>query len=307
MLMRHGYLRPVWRTSSLVVLVSTTLVVGCATSAGITPAAEPIGQSDVAIGVTVSLDRLAQAKQAGFEYAEMSTTEIAQLSEEEFHAARQRIREIGLPVPVTNLFIPGHIKLTGPDVDPEQQLEYVRRAFNRTSQLGVKYVVFGSGGARRVPDDFPRDRAFTQLVEFAKRVAPEAWARGITILVEPLRRQETNIINSAREGFALVRAVDHPNFQLMVDFYHLASENEDPQILIDARDYIHHLHMANPQGRRFPRNWEEEDYAPFFRALRQTGYSKRISIEANTEDMVHEGPITIQMMRQAFDASFPIR
>jgi hypothetical protein len=37
-----------------------------------------------------------------------------------------------------------------------------------------------------------------------------------------------------------------------VDFYHLASEHEDPKIMIEAKDHLRHLHMANPQGRVFP-------------------------------------------------------
>jgi D-psicose/D-tagatose/L-ribulose 3-epimerase len=287
-------------------LAALLLASACSVPAS-TPAPTASGaRQPVQVGVTVRLAGLEEAEAAGFDYVELATSELALLSEADFQAARQRIREVGLPVPVTNLFIPGDIRLTGPEIDRERQMEYVRTALDRTSQLGVEYIVFGSGGARRVPDGFPREQAFAQLVDFAKRIAPEAQARGITILVEPLRRQESNIINTAREGWEWVRAVDHPGFQLMVDFYHLASEDEDPQILIDAQHNIHHLHMANPEGRRFPLRWEERDYAPFFRALRQTGYAKRISIEASTDDFVNEGRTSIRMMREAFDPSFAL-
>jgi sugar phosphate isomerase/epimerase len=71
----------------------------------------------------------------------------------------------------------------------------------------VRILCFGSGGARRVPDGFSKDEAFAQLVAFGTRIAPEAKAHGITVVIEPLRRQETNIINTAAEGFALVKAV----------------------------------------------------------------------------------------------------
>src|SRR5262249_60070347 len=119
-----------------------------------------------------------------------------------------------------------------------------------------------------------------QLVDFGRRMAAEARSHGITIAVEPLRRQETNIINTAAEGLALVNAIDVPNFQLMIDFYHLASEREDPAIVLTARDHLVHLHMANPQGRAFPLAWDEYDYAPFFARLREIGYNRRISVEA---------------------------
>jgi D-psicose/D-tagatose/L-ribulose 3-epimerase len=299
--------RALWLARGVLLLGLPLLGSACAAAAPATAAANASGSQPVQVGVTVRLAGLEQAREAGFEYVEMATSEIALWSEEEFQAAKRRIQEVGLPVPVTNLFIPGDLKVVGPDIDRERQMEYVRRAFDRTAQLGVEYIVFGSGGARRVPDGFSHQEAFAQLVEFAKRIAPEAQARGITVLVEPLRRQESNIINSAREGFEWVRAVGHPSFQLMVDFYHLASENEDPQIIIDARDHIHHLHVANPEGRRFPLRWEEYDYAPFFRALRQINYGKRISVEANTDDFVNEGRTSMRMMRQAFDPGFALQ
>ena len=52
--------------------------------------------------------------------------------------------------------------------------------------------MFGSGGARRVPEGFPKEDAFEQFVEFGKRIAPEARAHGLTIAIEPLCRDETN-------------------------------------------------------------------------------------------------------------------
>jgi D-psicose/D-tagatose/L-ribulose 3-epimerase len=161
--------------------------------------------------------------------------------------------------------------------------------------------VFGSGGARRVPDGFAKDEAFAQLVDFGRRAAREAKAHGITIAIEPLRKQETNIINTAAEGLALVNAIGDPNFQLMIDFYHLASEHEDPAIVLRAKDHIRHLHVANPQGRVFPQKWDEFDYAPFFANLRAIGYDQRISVEGATTDLAAQGPAAVALLHRAFE------
>jgi len=254
----------------------------------------------VQVGYCTSLANLEAARAAGFEYVELSTTEIAGLSDEAFDQAAARIRQVGLPVPATNLFLPATLKVTGPEANADQQLAYVRKAFARLARLGTRIVVFGSGGARRVPDGFSKDEAMRQLVEFGRRIAPEARAHGITIAIEPLRRQETNIINSAAEGLELVKAIDNPNFQLMIDFYHLASEKEDPAIVGRAREHIRHLHMANPEGRVFPREWAEYDYAPFFAALKAIGYDARISVEASTTNLAADAPPAIGLLRRAF-------
>jgi len=254
----------------------------------------------VQVGVCTPLKDIDAAKTAGFDYLELGTSEITALSDADFESALAHVKQLGLPVPATNLFLPATLKVTGPDIDRDEQMRHVRKAFTRLSRLGTGIVVFGSGGARRVPDGFAKDEAFKQLVDFGRRAADEARTHNITIAVEPLRRQETNIINSAAEGLELVRAIDHPNFQLMIDFYHLASEREDPAIVLRAREHIRHLHMANPEGRVYPLVWDEYDYAPFFANLRTIGYDRRISVEASTKDYPVEAPRAIALLRQAF-------
>lgn len=255
----------------------------------------------VLIGYCVGLMGLETAKAAGFDYVELGVTEIAALSDAEFDAALARVKAAGIPTPNANLFLPASLKLTGPQpATPDEQMAYVTKAFARLNRLGVTILCFGSGGARRVPEGFSKEEAFAQLVAFGKRIAPEARANGITVVIEPLRRQETNIINTTAEGLALVKAIGDPNFQLLVDFFHLASEKEDPAIILEARDHIRHLHMANPQGRVFPLQWEEFDYAPFFANLRRIGYAGRISIEASSRDVPAEAPRAIALLRKAF-------
>ena len=253
----------------------------------------------IQVGYCTRLASLEAAKAAGFDYVELATSEIAALSDAEFEQAAARIRQVGLPVPAMNLFLPATLKVTGPDVNRDEQMAYVKKAFARLERIGTTIVVFGSGGARQVPAGFSKDEALRQLVEFGRRIAPEARARGITIAVEPLRPEETNIVNSAAEGLALVEAIGDPNFQLMVDFYHLASVKEDPSIIIRARDHIRHLHMANPEGRVFPRDPAEYDYAPFFAALRTIGYDQRISVEASTKELEADAPRAIALLRKA--------
>src|SRR5215471_4800556 len=191
----------------------------------------PGSASTMRVGYCTGLKDLEAAHAAGFDYVELSATEIASLSDDEFAAAAARIKALGIATPTANLLLPATLKVTGPDVNPTLQMQHVHKALSRLSKLGTEVVVFGSGGARRVPDGFSKDEAFKQLVDFGKRAAGEARTVGITIAIEPLRKQETNIINTAAEGLDLVKAIDDPNFQLMIDFYHLASEHEDPAIV----------------------------------------------------------------------------
>jgi sugar phosphate isomerase/epimerase len=246
------------------------------------------------------LKDLDAVKAAGFDYMEVRTSEIAALSDADYESAAAKFKQVGLPVLAANLFIPSNIKVTGPNIDKDRQMEYVRLALDRVSRLGVRLVVFGSGGARQVPEGFSKQEAFQQLVDFGKRIAPEARSRNITIAIEPLRQQESNIINTATEGLAWVNAVNDPNIQLMIDFYHFSIEKEDPSDILKVKDHLRHLHMANPNGRVMPLKWEEYNYGPFFAVLRQIHYDRLISLEVSNANLAVEGPQAIALLRRAF-------
>jgi len=292
------------------VLVAGALLAACRHAAPppvAQPAAEAKPVAEVKIGRCVGVEGLAETKAAGYDYAELGVSAIAKLSDEKLDEALATHRQVGLPTPVANLFIPGEVKLTGPKADPDKQMEYLRKALERIARFGVKLIVLGSSGARNYPTDFPRDEAWKQLVDFGKRLAPEAEKHGIVILVEPLRKQESNIINTAAEGLEWVKQVDHPSFQLMVDFYHLAIEQEDPEIIVKAKDHIKHFHFANPKGRVFPLDASEYDYARFFEKVREIGFHGMLSVEASPKNgFAQDGPRTAAFLRAQIAGAPPV-
>jgi D-psicose/D-tagatose/L-ribulose 3-epimerase len=255
----------------------------------------------VKIGYCGPLKDIDAVKAAGFDYLEVRTSEVAALSDADYEKVAAKLQQVGLPVLSANLFLPADIKVTGPNIDKERQMEYVRGALDRVSRLGVRLVVFGSGGARQVPEGFSKQEAFQQLVDFGKRIAPEARSRNITIAIEPLRKQESNIINTSTEGLEWVNAVNDPNIQLMIDFYHFSVEKEDPSDVLKVKDHLRHLHMANPNGRVMPLKWNEYNYAPFFEVLRQIHYDRLISLEVSKTNLPEEGPQAIALLRRAFE------
>src|SRR5688572_16389244 len=270
--------------------------------------AAPAGELKLRFGVAkfsnynplADIDKLAAW---GFDYAEPAMSQTMTLTDEEFAAAVKKVRSTKIRVEVMNWFVPPEIKLTGPAVNPDQIQSYLEKALARAEKLGAKVIVFGSGGARAVPEGFPRDHAWKQLVDFLRRtgaiIARNRY--GMVIGIEPMQKAESNIINSAAEALKLAREANHPKIRIMVDFFHLARENENPDIILEAGNNIVHLHIANPhQGRIFPRDEsEDERYRLFFTNLRKIGYRGRISLEANTtnlEDDAKAGLIFLKKM-----------
>ncbi|HEX3744519.1 MAG TPA: sugar phosphate isomerase/epimerase family protein [Bryobacteraceae bacterium] len=241
------------------------------------PLPAKVGQ--VEIGVCGSLADFEKAEQYGFDYYEPGVAAVAALSEDEFAAFAKRVAKSRIRCQSFNSFIRS-LMVVGPKVDRDALMAYMNQALDRCRALGGTIVVWGSAGSRNVPEGFPRERAWQQIVDFLRMAGPVAQARNIVIAIEPLRHQESNIINTGAEAFRLVREVDHPNVKMIIDYYHLAQEHEDPQILQTAREAIVHLHFANPAGRVWPKDPSEDPgYAPFFAMVKKTGFRGGLSIE----------------------------
>jgi D-psicose/D-tagatose/L-ribulose 3-epimerase len=155
----------------------------------------------------------------------------------------------------------------------------------------------GSPKSRNVPEGYPMNNAWSQLVELLRTIDPLVRAKGITIVIEPLCKLESNIINTAAEGLQLVKAVDRENIKMLVDYYHLVMEKEDPEIISDAGSYIKHIHFANPAGRVYPIE-AEDGYIRFMDLLKRIGYEGRISVEAYTKDFCHDAKRSVKILRQ---------
>ena len=161
----------------------------------------------------------------------------------------------------------------------------------------MKVIVLGSPKSKNVPEGYPMDKAWSQLVGLLRYIDPLVRTKGLTIVIEPLNKMESNIINTAAEGIQLVKAAGRENIRLLVDYYHLVMEKEDPKIILDVGSYIKHIHFANPVGRVYPVE-AEDGYIRFMSLLKGVGYEDRISIEAYTKDFSHDAKRSVEILRQ---------
>ncbi len=254
------------------------------------------------IGVCLSLsdvaeDKPAAARRFGFDYIELPLSAIAALDEGGFDDLLGAIKTGGIPCEACNIMFPGTLRLTGPLVDFDQVCAYLELALGRAGRLGVQTVVFGSAGARNVPEGFPKERAWLQLLEMLRAADPIAARNGLCLAIEPLNHTESNILNTGAEGFALAKLVDRPNIGLLLDYYHIWVDGEHPGIAVTARDTLRHAHFADPQARSYPVEMKEH-FGNFFAALRAAGYHSRVSIEAACADFNTDAPRALKVMRE---------
>ena len=251
-------------------------------------------------GVCIGNDnkKIAMAKEFGFDYAESGFSMLAEEKEAaEYDAFGEELARVGFTCESVNCFLPGSLPVCGPNVDEAALAAYVKRGMARGSALGVKTVVFGSSGARRVPEGFPYDEAVRQLLRFLQTIAgPLAAENGITIVMEPLQKKDTNLINTAKEGAILAAATGLSNVRALVDLYHMEQVGDCFDDILPMKGLLMHAHIAEPKRRVYPASAEEFDYKGFVSAL-EAVECPRCSLEARCDDFAVEGQIAAQVLR----------
>jgi D-psicose/D-tagatose/L-ribulose 3-epimerase len=146
-------------------------------------------------GVCTGLENVKFLQEAGFDYVEPTVLSVERLSNKEFDEVKTIVDHSPIKAEVCNCFIPGDMKLTGPNVDYKRIQDYLAKVAERLSQLGTELIVFGSGGARNIPIGFDKEKGMEQIEYFLRLTSDILRPYGITVVIEPLRLQECNIIN----------------------------------------------------------------------------------------------------------------
>lgn len=250
-------------------------------------------------GLCAGLDKIAEVAALGFDYLEPPVNGTAALSEEDFEAKLAMVKGASIPCPAFNLLFPKTMQVLVPETTDDMIAEYLHTAMKRVQLLGGRVAVFGSGKSRNCPEGMTYGEAFRRLVEVTRLTGEIAQQYGVVIVIEPLNRTETNMINSMAEGAALVAMVNHPNVQLLCDSFHVAKENE-PFTDVVRLGGVSHVHVATKEGRRYPLE-KDADLTALYEALKATNYDGMISIEGKTDDMAQDAPVSIALLKNLWE------
>lgn len=260
------------------------------------PAAARIGA--VELGVCSDTAHFRHAVQYGFDYFEPEGSEIAAMDAAAFEKFRAQVLASPIRCKAIRSLIRKY-KVVGENVPKDEIQTYIDQTLDRCKLLGARVIVWGSSGSRNVPAGFPRERAWQQIHEFLRFLGDSARRRKMVVGIEHLRKAESNVINTVGEALHLVREVNHPSVKMIVDFFHLRKENEDPNVIWEARKQIVHFHFANPAGRTWPKNPSEDpEYRNFFAMLKRLKYRGGLTLEAPAGTFEKDGEEAMRFFRE---------
>jgi len=175
---------------------------------------------------------------------------------------------------------PKGLHFTTPDAAVRRKtVAYLDALIDFCGDLGGSYMIFGSP-KQRDTRGISVEQAKKYFTDGLAAVADHAQQRSIEILVEPLGKRTTDVVNTLAEASQLAGQVNHPAIRMMFDFNNTVDETEPFDVLL--RKYyknIHHVHIQEMGGKHLGTGTAVNDYVKAFQVLKDMRYNHWISLE----------------------------
>ena len=122
------------------------------------------------IGVSTGVSNNSILATAGYSFVEENVRGFLVPAEPDavFEQKLALLKRSRLPVEACNSFLPGNLKCVGPSPAHEEILKFGETVFRRARMADIKTIVFGSGGARAIPEGFSREEAKQQFISIVQ-------------------------------------------------------------------------------------------------------------------------------------------
>lgn len=248
-------------------------------------------------GVIVPSERIAGAFAAGADYAESTIVGNLVMAEGDGWV-RNPAYDATVRRGSFAILFPAELSLSDPGVPADRVTTYLDAAMpiiGSVAEPGAK-IVFGSGSARTVPDGVDLEAARKRFAEVVVETRDAAQRNELQIVLEPLNRRETNLLNSLEETVAFLDEFDIERVPVVADLFHIMLEAESLSVVRDLGPRIGHAHIADADRR--PPGQGDWPLAPFIEALREGGYDGPVTVECLFEDFQPELEAALAHLRR---------
>src|SRR5262249_12802244 len=144
--------------------------------------------------------------------------------------------------------------------------------------FGGDLLVLGSPMQRRIPPGATRAQAEDYAIDSLSHALPELERQKVYLCLEPLAPTEADFLQTAAEGLAMMRKLNHPHVKLHLDVKAMSSEPRPvPQTIREFSSVMKHFH-ANDPNKPGP-GFGAVDFVRIFQALKDVNYNGWVSVE----------------------------
>jgi sugar phosphate isomerase/epimerase len=156
--------------------------------------------------------------------------------------------------------------------------KYLADLARACADLNGQILVLGSPLQRNIPEGYTRQQAEDFALESLQYCLVALEETQVYLCLEPLTPVETNFMNTAAEGVALIERLQHPFVMLHLDVKAMsAEESPTPEVIRQNAAFLKHFH-ANDPNKRGP-GFGDTKFEPILEALQDIGYPGWVSVE----------------------------
>ncbi len=167
----------------------------------------------------------------------------------------------------------------------EKTVERVRNHIALAAELHCMVIIGGIRGKILFSSESEKEELERQGTSAIARCLEHAEKRSVTLLLEPINRYETNVVNTLEEGLRMIRRLGSSRFKLLPDTFHMNIEEESiPESILHAGGEIAYVHLAD--SNRLSPGWGHIDFPAIAAALKTIPYDGPLGIEviSRTDD-----------------------
>lgn len=158
----------------------------------------------------------------------------------------------------------------------QKAIDFVKSIIESVAAWKPAVIIGSMQGRANNADEITECRK--RLAASLNELAQYASSFQIPLLIEPLNRYETNLLNTVEDGLKLIQACGNDNLKLLCDIFHMNIEEASiAKALTAAGEKLGHVHFAD--SNRWAVGFGHLDYSSIIAALKDMQYSGYLSAE----------------------------
>ncbi|MEI3612898.1 sugar phosphate isomerase/epimerase family protein [Pseudogracilibacillus sp. SO30301A] len=157
-------------------------------------------------------------------------------------------------------------------------VEYFKEQIKVCNEFGGKYIVICPSAVGKTHLIGKGTEDWDWAIDSVKQLCETAKLENVELIIEPVNRYESSILNTAEDAYRFVNELNHPSVKMLVDTYHMNIEEVDMLYAIEnVSDKLGVFHLAdnNRQGVGFG----HIDFEAVFSKLKEINYDGPLVLE----------------------------
>jgi D-psicose/D-tagatose/L-ribulose 3-epimerase len=254
-----------------------------------TPVRNPIGVHALVFVGDTSRGSVAEAVQrtaaAGYDLLEFSLHDSINLDRA---ATKALLAENGIGAACSRGLAPDADVSSEDPVVVARGQELLRQSLQLTADIGgtvLTGALYSAFGHAKGP---LTTTGRQHIVGVLRELAEEARPLGVTLGLEVCNRYETNVVNTARDALRLADDIGADNVMVHLDTYHMNIEEDDFRSpVLEVGDRLGYVHIG--ENHRGYLGSGHLDFAEFFGALREIGFTGPVTFESFSSAVLARG------------------